>query len=360
MKKIYLVYLLALIVFASCDDNKLVPGGTATPAELELTVLDTLGKPVNGATVGLYANKENYSAVANALASKSTDASGKVIFSATEMVEGSNFHFSVAFNDQRNWDNDISRALLVSSGSTTMSTVVADMVLDTGISGATSIVSGTSTLLSVTDYPGSYQWSIIAGTNGTLSATTGNEISISSTQQATDDVVTVQLVYTPDGFASETFTIDVFVSAFCDFDGPTWHNKVASGSDGCWGLSFGGSVPTVLDGTTLTFGADGNGNPTAFNNLFAGWGETFQPGFGNEGDVIAVMGDDGITFTIEPQYMGQTLPGPYDYWFRAEGVFDQCTNTIKLVTWDFSYDDFGSAWYGSASGCTAPWIISIQ
>ncbi len=75
-----------------------------------------------------------------------------------------------------------------------------------------------------------------------------------------------------------------------------------------------------------------------YGDLFAlFWGETFQPGFGNEGLVTIVLNEDG-SVTIPEQYMGQTLPGPYDYWINGNGSFNLCEKTITL-SFALQFDD---------------------
>jgi hypothetical protein len=67
-----------------------------------------------------------------------------------------------------------------------------------------------------------------------------------------------------------------------------------------------------------------------YDGLFTlAWEETFQDGFGNEGLVKITLNSDG-TITMPDQYMGQTLPGPYDYWINGSGTYNICEKTITL------------------------------
>lgn len=60
-----------------------------------------------------------------------------------------------------------------------------------------------------------------------------------------------------------------------------------------------------------------------YYGLFDYWGEEFQTGFGNEGLVKIYLNSDG-TVTLPNQYAGQTLPGPYDYYYNGSGTYNVC------------------------------------
>lgn len=90
---------------------------------------------------------------------------------------------------------------------------------------------------------------------------------------------------------------------------------------------------------TLTAGADENtlifaatdGTPALMSALFEGWGETFQPGFGNEGDIILIVDllTGGVSIDCSV-YVGQTEPGPWDYWFRGIGTWEGFNKTMSF------------------------------
>ena len=78
-----------------------------------------------------------------------------------------------------------------------------------------------------------------------------------------------------------------------------------------------------------------------YEGLFDYWGEVFQPGFGNEGLVSIFLNADG-SITLPDQYAGQTLPGPYDYYYNGSGSFNLCDKTITLsfaMQFDDTYSD---------------------
>jgi hypothetical protein len=85
-----------------------------------------------------------------------------------------------------------------------------------------------------------------------------------------------------------------------------------------------------------------------YDGLFTlAWGEVFQPGFGNEGLVKISLNSDG-TVSMPGQYMGQTLPGPYDYWINGSGTYNICEKTITL-TFALQFDDTYTSNYQPAT-----------
>lgn len=77
------------------------------------------------------------------------------------------------------------------------------------------------------------------------------------------------------------------------------------------------------------------------------WGEVFQGGFGNEGLVLMIDNGDG-TVTIPCQYMGQTLPGPWDYWISGTGTYSSCDETLDLA-FGLQFDDTCTTNYGATT-----------
>lgn len=89
-----------------------------------------------------------------------------------------------------------------------------------------------------------------------------------------------------------------------------------------------------------------------YEGLFTlAWGEVFQPGFGNEGLVSMFMSEDN-SIVIPEQYMGQTLPGPYDYWMAGDGSYDPCANAITL-SFALYFDD-------TYAGPYQPAVVVVQ
>ena len=99
----------------------------------------------------------------------------------------------------------------------------------------------------------------------------------------------------------------------------------------------------LTDGATMTVGDNPNELLVEgiYYGLFNYWGEAFQPGFGNEGLVTITLNADG-SVTFPDQYVGQTLPGPYDYYYNGSGSYSLCDKTITLsfaMQFDDTYSD---------------------
>ena len=78
-----------------------------------------------------------------------------------------------------------------------------------------------------------------------------------------------------------------------------------------------------------------SGVPIFCQATWADWGEVFQSGFGNEGDVYFTVDESG-NLTSEETYWGETLPGPWDYLSTASGRYFACDNTMQI---SFIMDD---------------------
>ena len=75
------------------------------------------------------------------------------------------------------------------------------------------------------------------------------------------------------------------------------------------------------------------------------WGESWQTGFGNEGKVLMIDNGDG-TVTIPCQYVGQTLPGPWDYSMNGSGVYSACDKSLSLTIYlSDQTDSCPGGWY---------------
>lgn len=127
------------------------------------------------------------------------------------------------------------------------------------------------------------------------------------------------------GVKSDPDTLFVKLDAFCpmtvdDFVSSSWTGSETGDSE--------------VDPLNVTF-EKGTGNviiaranagiPAFLSQVYIGWGETFQDGYGFEGDVYMTMGllDGSISGTGD-NYWGQTLPGPYDYWQVVVGNWNGC------------------------------------
>lgn len=152
------------------------------------------------------------------------------------------------------------------------------------------------------------------------------------------------------GVTSEASELAVTVNAFCpwtadDYVG-TWvgTESVNDGDDEAITVTI-----SKIDDTTIRINADGDSYPGLLQSVYKGWGETFQAGFGNEGAIDLTLGLGDGTISMETgTWWGQTLPGPYDYWYIGSGNWDGCTSTITLhfeMHWDEDdYTDGGNRW----------------
>ena len=157
--------------------------------------------------------------------------------------------------------------------------------------------------------------------------------------QSSVDTAAKIMVYetTMGGLTSEPDTLEVTLNKFCplvigDFVG-TWTGTEAGDCD--------------TDPFTVTFvaGTEENtivaeataGIPAFLACVFTGWGEVFQAGFGNEGDIILTIGLLDGSITIADDYLGQTLPGPYDYQQAGSGSWSGCGAAPTMV-FDFGLD----------------------
>ena len=119
-------------------------------------------------------------------------------------------------------------------------------------------------------------------------------------------------------------------------------------------LSDADSLDWLTEDLSMSLGDDENEIMITgiFEGLFTlAWGEVFQPGFGNEGIVSAIFSPDN-SMEIPSQYMGQTLPGPYDYWMLGEGFYDPCADEVS-ISFDLYFDD-------TTSGSWRPNTVVVQ
>ena len=108
---------------------------------------------------------------------------------------------------------------------------------------------------------------------------------------------------------------------------------------------------TTVAGTEadeLIFPVDGGGISALFRKTLLDWGEVFEPGYGNDGNIIVTMNMTTGAVTIEEQYWGVTDWGLgedpiYPYNIKGTGHWDGKDMTIHLE-YKFLGPDF-STWY---------------
>lgn len=112
-----------------------------------------------------------------------------------------------------------------------------------------------------------------------------------------------------------------------------------------------GNATDVAVGLSTISGIVAGANPNeylitgVYSNLYTRWGESFQSGFGSEGITLMIDNGDG-TVTIPCQYLGQTLPGPWDYTVDGSGVYSSCDKTLSLtIALSDQVDSCPRGWY---------------
>lgn len=141
------------------------------------------------------------------------------------------------------------------------------------------------------------------------------------------------------GKTSEPDTLNVSLSKFCpmtvsDFVG-TWTGTETGDCEHDITVDFeAGEAENTIVARAI------NGTPAFLGCIFEGWGETFQPGFGNEGDIILTIGLTDGSIDINLEYWGQTLPGPYDYQQNGGGTWSGCGDA-PTMSFDMLMDESG-------------------
>lgn len=209
-----------------------------------------------------------------------------------------------------------------------------------GVNGPSNATQSFSESYSVNYFRGGSTWSWSA-TNATISSTSDDtrEVDVLFTD-AGEAVITVTET-TLGGVTSEPYEVIVDVAEFCPMSRDDFLGTWVGAEDG-----------KTSGPLTVTFVAGPNDNeivaeatagiPAFMSDVFLGWGETFQPGYGMEGDIVLIVNENG-SISKRVDYWGQTLPGPWDYWSFSEGLWSGC-GTAPSMDFDFSLD-----WDGSGS-----------
>lgn len=168
-----------------------------------------------------------------------------------------------------------------------------------------------------------YEWTVFDHT-ATVTPDASGGAAITWDLSATDITGGVRCVKTYKGLQSVPATFSTDLIGFCpmtvdDFVG-TW-TGVETGDSKVDPLTVtiikGSGVDEVIVKAVA-------GIPGFHSAIFTGWGEVFQSGFGNEGDIILQINELTGAITIPLIYWGQTLPGPYDYEQNGSGIWSGC------------------------------------
>lgn len=99
---------------------------------------------------------------------------------------------------------------------------------------------------------------------------------------------------------------------------------------------------------TIIFPVNADGIPALMSGLFISWGEAFQAGIPPAGNLTATIDLNSGAVTIDCQYFGQTLPGPWDYWFSGEGTWEGF-NKSMTISYGLQWDETCSTNYNPSS-----------
>jgi len=144
------------------------------------------------------------------------------------------------------------------------------------------------------------------------------------------------------GKTSDVKAIEVKVDPFC----PVTINDLV----GSWNIVETGSYPRTTTAEVIA-GTGANqiivkavaGIPGLLGGIFLDWGEAFQAAIAPGGDVTLDVNLDNGAVTVPFTYWGQTLPGPWDYWYFGTGTWDGCGATPKITLASFKLDYDGVA-----------------
>lgn len=222
-----------------------------------------------------------------------------------------------------------------------------------GIDGPTSVIAGGLAPSRYEVYAArtgsTYTWEVI-GHSAKIEAVEGRywaaDITFDQTSVAVPGVSVVVTETTQGGLkATDTLTVDLL--PFCpkpiDWFVGTWeaHEVLSTGDEKTFNIEI-----EAVDETSVLAKADA-GNPPFLRQVYEGWGELFQTGFGMDGNVLLHIGlSDGTVSLDKGTYWGQTLPGPWDYWYAGSGKWSGCDGYIEVnfeMHWDTDdFDDGGN------------------
>jgi len=212
----------------------------------------------------------------------------------------------------------------------------------------TAVASGgwTSVFSTPHDAGSTYAWSVV-GASATITDNADGTADFLWALSATDIAgVQVTCVKTFVGLQSNP---GVTAIDLVGFEAKTRDDFVAtlSGDESGGGTTtFTATAGTEAD--ELVFPVDGGGLPALYIPIYVGWGEYFEAGYGNDGNIIVTMNMTTGAVTIEEQFWGVTNWGLgedpfYHYNIKGTGYWDGKDMTIHL-----SYNFLGSSfstWY---------------
>jgi hypothetical protein len=195
-----------------------------------------------------------------------------------------------------------------------------------GITGATTVLQ-TKTFVYKVSYERSgstWAWTGVNCVVQSVSADTREATFLFNVMPAGGAKAIIQVTETTiGGVVSAVKELQATVNPFCALP--------LSGFVGTWTCVETGKAPRTSTATLVAGTGDviivkaQAGIPGFFGATFLSWGESFQTGFGKNGDIWLHVNVDNGVVTINKEYWGQTLPGPYDYDYAATtGNWSNC------------------------------------
>lgn len=186
-----------------------------------------------------------------------------------------------------------------------------------------------------------YSWEV-TGHGATITTLDPSyKVEILYDQSDTDKDIQVKCIETTSGGkVSDPYVLNVTITKFKpmefeEFLGTWTGTEIDEG---------GNEFPLTLELTagpgenTLIFAAT-DGIPALMSDLFANiWGETFQADIAPAGNLTATVNLQSGAVNFFCDYFGQTLPGPWDYWFSGEGTWEGFNKTMT-ISYALQFDD---------------------
>ncbi|MEN8224557.1 MAG: hypothetical protein ABFS05_04280 [Bacteroidota bacterium] len=190
----------------------------------------------------------------------------------------------------------------------------------------------------------SYSWEVIGHGASINVLDPSFEAEITFDQSDVDKTVQVKCIETSaSGKVSDPYIMSVDLTkfkpmTFDEFLG-TWTGVETDEGGNTYDITV--ELTAGPDENTLIFPVDGDGIPSLMSGLFLGWGEAFQTSIEPQGNIIATINLQSGAVDIFCQYIGQTLPGPWDYNFSGEGTWEGFNKSMTInfaLQWDDNCD----------------------
>ena len=180
----------------------------------------------------------------------------------------------------------------------------------------------------------SFAWTV-TGTGATITNPEPYTAVVVFSETSENGTAIVSVVETAsNGKSSEAAEIEVALSGYCPLNAGAFVGTIVTSDDDCGYTTSGvislgsGANDLVIDGIMDAQVQDS-------------WGEVYDAGVGNDGNVHITLNEDG-TAVIPSQHMGTTDNGSWEYWIRGEGSYSQCD---KIITLNYIFGDSADDYY---------------